>query len=104
MAKNKHKNDNLYLPKLKSYKKTHARTLANMNNAKKKTRLIFGATAVKNLNACNLYSRQIEASRRSVSKFLRKQEKFFIIARPHVPVTRKPEQIRMGKGKGAISH
>jgi large subunit ribosomal protein L16 len=51
-----------------------------------------------------LSAKQLEATRRMVSRHIRKKEKIWIRAFPDIPVTTKPIQIRMGKGKGAVDH
>lgn len=51
-----------------------------------------------------LSGKQLEATRRMVSRHIRKKEKLWIRAFPDIPVTTKPIQIRMGKGKGAVDH
>ncbi len=51
-----------------------------------------------------LSGKQLEATRRMVSRHIRKKETIWIRAFPDIPVTTKPIQIRMGKGKGAVDH
>ena len=49
-------------------------------------------------------ARQIEAARRAITRHMRRQGKLWIRIFPDVPVTTKPAQVRMGKGKGAVEY
>ncbi len=60
----------------------------------------FGEFGIKALEPCWMTSRQIEAMRMALSKKLKKVGKFFIRVFPDKPVTKKPIETRMGKGKG----
>ena len=66
--------------------------------------LRFGWYGLQSLGSARLSGKQLEATRRMVSRHVRKKEKIWIRAFPDVPVTTKPIQIRMGKGKGAVDH
>jgi large subunit ribosomal protein L16 len=66
--------------------------------------LKFGWYGLQSLGSARLSAKQLEATRRMVSRSIRKKEKLWIRAFPDIPVTTKPIQIRMGKGKGAVDH
>ena len=66
--------------------------------------LVFGFYALKVLKNCRLAVNQLEAARRKISKGIRKKEKLWLKILPDTPVTAKPNEIRMGKGKGAVSY
>lgn len=66
--------------------------------------LAFGMYGLKSLTAGRLKSNQIEATRRSISKNLKKSGKLWIRVFPQIPVTGKPAEVRMGSGKGAVSY
>ncbi len=64
--------------------------------------LAFGQFALKALEPERITSRQIEAARRAITRYLRRTGKLIIRIFPHVPVTAKPAEVRMGKGKGDV--
>jgi large subunit ribosomal protein L16 len=49
-------------------------------------------------------AKQIEATRRIITRKLKRNGKVWIRIFPHIPITSKPIEVRMGKGKGAVSH
>ena len=59
------------------------------------------SAALKSLDHCWLNSRQIEAARVALTRFMKREGKVWIRIFPDKPVTRKPAEVRMGKGKGA---
>ena len=69
--------------------------------AKGGTRLNFGAFGLKAVQPDRITSRQIEAARRAINHHLKRQGRVWIRIFPDVPVSRKPTEVRMGKGKGA---
>jgi len=64
----------------------------------------FGTFALKSLEPGWLTSRQIEAARIAVTRYMKREGKVWIRVFPDKPVTSKPAEVRMGKGKGAPSH
>ena len=64
----------------------------------------FGSFALKTLEPAWLTSRQIEAARIAVTRYMKREGKVWIRVFPDKPVTAKPAEVRMGKGKGAPSH
>jgi len=66
--------------------------------------ITFGSFALKTLEPGWLTSRQIEASRIAVTRYMKREGKVWIRIFPDKPVTSKPAEVRMGKGKGAPSH
>ncbi len=71
-------------------------------NATRGTNLSFGEFGLQSLERGLLTSRQIEASRVAMSRHLKKAGKVWIRIFPDRPVTKKPAETRMGKGKGAV--
>src|SRR3989344_4771171 len=69
--------------------------------AKSATDLDFGNYGLKATTADRVTSRQIEAARRAITRHLRRAGKVWIRIFPDVPVSQKPAEVRMGKGKGA---
>ena len=62
--------------------------------------LAFGSFGIKTLENCWLTGRQIEAARQAVSRYMKREGKIWIRIFPDKPYTKKPAEVRMGKGKG----
>ena len=69
-------------------------------NAKGGTTLNFGAFGLKALQPERITARQIEAARRAITRHIKRQGRVWIRIFPDVPVSQKPTEVRMGKGKG----
>jgi len=64
----------------------------------------FGEYGLQALEPCWMTSRQIEAARRAIVRHVERRAKVWIRVFPDKPVTKKPAETRMGKGKGAVDH
>ncbi len=64
----------------------------------------FGDFGLQALEPCWMTSRQIEAARRAIIRHIKRRGKIWIRIFPDKPVTKKPAETRMGKGKGAVDH
>lgn len=73
-------------------------------NANRGHRIAFGSFGIKTLEQGWITSRQIEAARIAVTRKMKREGKVYIRIFPDKPVTSKPAEVRMGKGKGAPSH
>ncbi|MCL4678923.1 MAG: 50S ribosomal protein L16 [Alphaproteobacteria bacterium] len=71
-------------------------------NAKGGATLAFGEYGLKALQPDRITSRQIEAARRAITRHLKRQGKLWIRIFPDVPVSKKPLEVRQGKGKGPV--
>ncbi|MBQ7413289.1 MAG: 50S ribosomal protein L16 [Alphaproteobacteria bacterium] len=69
--------------------------------AKSATTLDFGSFGLKAMGAERVTARQIEAARRAISRAMKRQGRLWIRIFPDVPVSKKPPEVRQGKGKGA---
>jgi large subunit ribosomal protein L16 len=69
--------------------------------AKGGTNLDFGAFGLKAMEPERVTARQIEAARRALTREMKRQGRVWIRIFPDVPVSKKPTEVRMGKGKGA---
>ena len=87
-------------PKRTKYRKTFKGRIKGA--AKGGTALNFGNFGLKALEPERITSRQIEATRRAVTRHMKRQGKVWIRIFPDVPVTGKPIEVRMGKGKGSV--
>ena len=63
-----------------------------------------GTILLKTLVSSRISGRQIENLYNTLNKFLKKSGSIYISLFPHTPVSKKPNEIRMGKGKGAVDH
>jgi large subunit ribosomal protein L16 len=88
-------------------KKTKYRKMQKGSRGGKATRRVdvsFGSFGLKSEEACWVTSRQIEASRRVITKFIKRGGKIWIRIFPDKPVTQKGGELPMGKGKGSVDH
>jgi len=76
----------------------------NTGIAHRGSRVSFGSFGLKTLEPGWITSRQIEAARIAVTRYMKREGKVWIRIFPDKPVTSKPAEVRMGKGKGAPSH
>ena len=67
-------------------------------------RLSIGMFGVKALDAVFVTSRQIEAARIAATRYMKREGQLWIKIFPDKPITKKPLEVRMGKGKGALDH
>jgi large subunit ribosomal protein L16 len=86
-------------PKRTKYRKAHKGRIHG--KTKSCARLNFGAFGLKALTPGRLTARQIEACRRAVTRHMKRSGRVWIRVFPDVPVSKKPTEVRMGKGKGA---
>ena len=70
-------------------------------NAQRGSQIAFGSFAIKSLEECWMTARQIEAARIAVTRYMKREGQAWIRVFPDKPVTKKPAEVRMGKGKGA---
>lgn len=68
------------------------------------TKLAFGSFGLKSLETRWISSRQLEAARRAILRYLKKGGKLWIRIFPQKPVTKKGNEVPMGGGKGAVNH
>ena len=72
----------------------------NKGNAHRGTTLAFGSFGIKTMDAKWIDSRQIEAARVAINRYMNREGQVWIRIFPDKPITRKPADVRMGKGKG----
>lgn len=76
----------------------------NTGLAHRGSTIAFGSFGLKTMEPGWITSRQIEAARIAVTRFMKREGKVWIRIFPDKPITAKPLEVRMGKGKGAPSH
>ena len=70
-------------------------------NAQRGNQLAFGSFGIKSLQESWITGRQIEAARQAVTRHMKREGQLWIRIFPDKPITKKPAEVRMGKGKGA---
>lgn len=86
-------------PKRTKYRKQHKMKMKG--NANRGNQIAFGSFAIKSEDSCWITARQIEAARVAVTRFMKREGQIWIRIFPDKPITKKPAEVRMGKGKGA---
>lgn len=89
-------------PKRQKYRKQHKGR--NRGLAHKGSSISFGSFALKSMEFSRLTSRQIESARVALTRNMKREGKVWIRIFPDKPITSKPAEVRMGKGKGAVDH
>mgnify|MGYP003574501178 FL=1 len=70
-------------------------------NAQRGNQLAFGSFGIKALESAWITGRQIEAARQAITRHMKREGQLWIRIFPAKPITKKPAEVRMGKGKGA---
>jgi len=86
-------------PKKTKYRKQQKGKMKG--NAQRGHQLAFGSFGIKTLEEAWLTGRQIEAARQAITRHMKREGQLWIRIFPDKPVTKKPAEVRMGKGKGA---
>jgi large subunit ribosomal protein L16 len=89
-------------PKRTKYRK--AQKGRNRGLALRGAKISFGTFGLKALDSVWITNRQIEAARIAMTRYMKREGKVWIRIFPDKPITKKPNEVRMGKGKGALSH
>ena len=76
----------------------------NRGLAHRGSQVSFGSFGLKTLEAGRITSRQIEAARIAMTRYMKREGKVWIRIFPDKPITSKPLEVRMGKGKGNLDH
>jgi large subunit ribosomal protein L16 len=86
-------------PKKTKYRKQQKGKMKG--NAQRGHELAFGSFGIKTMEEAWLTGRQIESARQAVTRYMKREGQIWIKVFPDKPVTKKPAEVRMGKGKGA---
>ena len=92
----------MFQPKRTKYRKQQKGR--NTGNAQRGATLSFGTFGLKATQRGQLTSRQIEAARRAMTRHVKRGAKIWIRVFPDKPITKKPLEVRMGKGKGGVEY
>ena len=89
-------------PKRTKYRKQQKGKLRRV--AKRGSTLAFGTFGLKALQSGRITNRQIEAARIAMTRYMQREGNVWIRIFPDKPITKKPQEVRMGKGKGPLDH
>lgn len=89
-------------PKRQKYRKQQKGRIKGI--AYKGSSISFGSFALKSLDSSYITNRQLEAARIAMTRYMKREGKVWIRIFPDKPITSKPLEVRMGKGKGAVDH
>lgn len=89
-------------PKRTKFRKQHKGR--NRGLAQRGSKVSFGEYGLKSTERGRLTARQIEAARRAMTRHIKRGGKIWIRVFPDKPITEKPLEVRMGKGKGAVEY
>lgn len=92
----------MLLPKKLKYRKWHRLRGSYAGNAEVGNRIAFGSYGLKSMATKEISSRQIEAARRAMTRYIKRGGKIWIRIFPHKPVTAKAAEVPMGSGKGSV--
>jgi large subunit ribosomal protein L16 len=95
---------NMLLPKKVKHRKWHKGRRRQKGVATRANQISFGAYGLKSVGYSWLTSRQIEAARRAMTRYIKRGGKVWIRVFPDKPVTKKGSEVGMGKGKGSVDH
>lgn len=88
----------MLLPKRTKFRKVRKGRITGV--ASKGNYIAFGEFALQSQGSERITSRQIEAARQAMTRYIKRGGKIWIRIFPHTPVTRKPQDVKMGSGKG----
>ena len=91
-------------PKRVKHRKWHRGRRRDKGIETRGTDLVFGSFGLKSLGMAWIPSRQIEAARRAILRYFKKGGKLWIRIFPDKPITKRPPEVTMGGGKGAVEY
>lgn len=94
----------MLVPKKVKHRKWQKGRSLSRNIETRGNRLSYGNFGLKAETGSWITSRQIEAARRTITNFLKREGKIWIRIFPDKPITKKPSEVTMGGGKGAVDH
>ena len=91
-----------YLPSRTKFRKVHKGRI--YGTAQKGNTIAFGEFGIQSLSRGRMTSRQIEAARRAMTRYVKRGAQIWIRIFPDKPITKKPLEVRQGKGKGNVEY
>ena len=89
-------------PKRTKYRKQQKGRMKGI--AQRGASIAFGSYGLKAITGGRITNRQIESARVAMTRYMKREGKVWIRIFPDKPITKKPQEVRMGKGKGALDH
>lgn len=89
-------------PRRTKYRKVHKMKMKG--NANRGNQLAYGTFGIKAMDGAWVTARQIEAARIAATRYMKREGQLWIKIFPDKPITKKPAEVRMGKGKGAVEY
>ena len=89
----------MFMPKKVKFRKQHRGRMTG--KAWRGSTVSFGDYGLRAMEPCWMTARQIEAARVAMTRFIKRGGKIWVRVFPDKPITKKPQEVRMGKGKGA---
>jgi len=95
----------MFIPKQTKYKKQQkGKSFNRITSISSIQKFNLGSVCLKAVDAGRLNSKQIESMRQSIHKIIKKSGKLIVNIFPDTPISKKPVEVRMGKGKGNVDH
>ena len=94
----------LFIPRNSKFKKQHKKNNFNKINNNLTLKLNSSNVYLKALSFGRVTSKQLTSIRQTINKVIKKVGKLRFNVFPHTPISKKPKEIRMGKGKGSVDH
>lgn len=94
----------MLIPKKVKHRKWHKGRSLKREVETRGTALSYGSFGLQSLESYWLTSAQIESARRTLTNFIKREGKIWIRVFPDKPITKKPPEVTMGAGKGAVDH
>ena len=94
----------MLIPAKTKYRKAQKGGKKILGTAARGNNLKFGSFGLKAIESGKLNSKQIESSRKVITRYMKRSGKLWVMVFPHTPVTRKPAEVRMGSGKGNVEY
>lgn len=91
-------------PAKSKHRKWHKMAGHKKGQATRGTKVSFGEFGLKAVTGGRLTYNQLEAVRVAMARFMKRQGKLWIRVSPYKPITKKPTEVGMGKGKGSVDH
>ncbi|KAF6253234.1 ribosomal protein L10e/L16 [Scenedesmus sp. NREL 46B-D3] len=92
------------MPRRIKFRKAHKSMGFNETICPNTRQLAFGLYGIRAMEHCRIPARTLEAARRTLRRTIKKSAMLWIRVTPNVPVTSKPAEVRMGKGKGSLDY
>jgi len=92
----------MLFPKRTKYRKMYRRD--SYKKEFKVNQLVRGDFGIKSLRSCRLTAKQLESARKTMTKKMKRMGRILLRIFPDIPITSKPAEVRMGKGKGSLDY